>query len=118
MRCQPVVSYWPLFYPVRAFAHPHIMQHPEYRMSHDRVSAMPRIGDLVSNVVSLLVPNLGCPVRANYGSSTVDRPFREDLPLPTRPPYTAFIGNLAFDVTESEMAVFFGGQEVWRELLP
>lgn len=40
-----------------------------------------------------------------------DRPPREDLPLPTNPPYTAFIGNLAFDVTESEMATFFGGYE-------
>lgn len=40
-----------------------------------------------------------------------DRPPREDLPLPTSPPYTAFIGNLAFDVTESEMASFFSGYE-------
>ncbi|KAF9650182.1 RNA-binding domain-containing protein [Thelephora ganbajun] len=40
-----------------------------------------------------------------------DRPPREDLPLPTSPPYTAFIGNMAFEVTESEMATFFGGHE-------
>lgn len=80
-------------------------------MSHDRVSATPRIGDLVSNVVSPPVPISDAP-SVLITPPTVDRPFREDLPLPTRPPYTAFIGNLAFDVTESEMAVFFSGQEV------
>ncbi|KAK2463489.1 hypothetical protein APHAL10511_004575 [Amanita phalloides] len=39
----------------------------------------------------------------------VDRsgPPREDVPLPTRPPYTAFIGNLAFDLTEMELQNFF-----------
>jgi hypothetical protein len=34
-------------------------------------------------------------------------PPREDLPLPTRPPYTAFIGNLAFDLTELDLENFF-----------
>jgi hypothetical protein len=43
---------------------------------------------------------------------TADRPPREDLPLPTAPPYTAFVGNLAFDVTESEMSDFFGSSPV------
>ncbi|KAF8736570.1 hypothetical protein AX14_014310 [Amanita brunnescens Koide BX004] len=39
----------------------------------------------------------------------VDRPGppREDVPLPTRPPYTAFIGNLSFDLTETELQSFF-----------
>ncbi|KAF8326499.1 hypothetical protein F5887DRAFT_222096 [Amanita rubescens] len=39
----------------------------------------------------------------------VDRlgPPREDVPLPTRPPYTAFIGNLSFDLTEMELQSFF-----------
>ncbi|GLB40657.1 putative RNA recognition motif containing protein [Lyophyllum shimeji] len=32
---------------------------------------------------------------------------RDDVPLPTQPPYTAFIGNLAFDLTESELEDFF-----------
>jgi RNA recognition motif-containing protein len=27
--------------------------------------------------------------------------------MPTKPPYTAFIGNLAFDLTESELEQFF-----------
>ncbi|KIL67443.1 hypothetical protein M378DRAFT_73487, partial [Amanita muscaria Koide BX008] len=42
-------------------------------------------------------------------ASIVDRPGppREDLPLPTQPPYTAFIGNLAFDLTEVDLETFF-----------
>ncbi|KAH9941361.1 hypothetical protein B0H21DRAFT_753305 [Amylocystis lapponica] len=50
--------------------------------------------------------------RDDYMTSRPDRgPFREDLPLPTEPPYTAFIGNLAFDLTESELEDFFGGAQ-------
>ena len=40
-------------------------------------------------------------------------PPREDLPLPTQPPYTAFIGNLAFDLTEIDLEEFFTGQKVY-----
>ncbi|KAJ3513095.1 hypothetical protein NLJ89_g3135 [Agrocybe chaxingu] len=36
-------------------------------------------------------------------------PPREDVPLPSQPPYTAFVGNLAFDLTESELGQFFSG---------
>lgn len=39
-------------------------------------------------------------------------PPREDLPLPTQPPYTAFIGNLAFDLTEIDLEEFFAGHKV------
>ena len=39
-------------------------------------------------------------------------PSREDVPLPTQPPYTAFVGNLAFDLTESELEQFFNGIKV------
>ena len=39
-------------------------------------------------------------------------PPREDVPLPTQPPYTAFVGNLPFDLTESELGSFFGPHEV------
>ncbi|KIY68816.1 RNA-binding domain-containing protein [Cylindrobasidium torrendii FP15055 ss-10] len=48
--------------------------------------------------------------RDDFMSSRPDRqgfPPREDLPLPTGPPYTAFIGNLAFDLGESELDEFF-----------
>jgi len=43
-------------------------------------------------------------------SSRPDRappPPREEVPLPTAPPYTAFVGNLAFDMTEAELEEFF-----------
>jgi hypothetical protein len=43
-------------------------------------------------------------------------PPREDLPLPTQPPYTAFIGNLTFDLTEMELEEFFGSSKVRRSL--
>ncbi|KAI5121217.1 hypothetical protein M0805_007226 [Coniferiporia weirii] len=36
---------------------------------------------------------------------------REDVPLPTHPPFTAFIGNLAFDLTETELGAFFGSPD-------
>ncbi|KAF9516930.1 hypothetical protein BS47DRAFT_1371539 [Hydnum rufescens UP504] len=34
-------------------------------------------------------------------------PPREELPLPTKPPYIAFVGNLAFDIYEELIAEFF-----------
>ncbi|KAJ7039493.1 hypothetical protein C8F04DRAFT_1085469 [Mycena alexandri] len=51
--------------------------------------------------------------RDDFLSSRPDRmgPPREDLPLPTQPPYTAFIGNLAFDLTEQELEEFFGSSK-------
>ncbi|KAI0749892.1 hypothetical protein C8Q80DRAFT_1164522 [Daedaleopsis nitida] len=50
--------------------------------------------------------------RDDFLSSRMDRggPPREDLPLPTEPPFTAFVGNLTFDITESELEDFFGGK--------
>ncbi|KAN0093105.1 hypothetical protein V8E55_003889 [Tylopilus felleus] len=48
--------------------------------------------------------------RDDFSSSRPDRPFasvREEVPLPSQPPFTAFIGNLAFDITEDELANFF-----------
>lgn len=59
----------------------------------------------------------------SHTSSTADRqtglnPSREDIPIPTEPPYTAFVGNLAFDLTEDELEQFFSGIKVsWRSLL-
>lgn len=34
-------------------------------------------------------------------------PPREELPLPTRAPYTAFVGNLTFETTEGDLSAFF-----------
>ena len=42
--------------------------------------------------------------------SAADRaslPPREDVPLPTRPPFNAFVGNISFDVNESHLESFF-----------
>ncbi|KAJ7650594.1 hypothetical protein FB45DRAFT_986533 [Roridomyces roridus] len=52
--------------------------------------------------------------RDDFLSTRPDRvqgPPREDLPLPTQPPYTAFIGNLSFDLTESELQDFFASSK-------
>lgn len=43
-------------------------------------------------------------------------PPREELPMPTSPPYTAFLGNLAFDVGETEVESFFDGLKVRNPL--
>ncbi|KAF8802416.1 hypothetical protein BYT27DRAFT_7196601 [Phlegmacium glaucopus] len=50
--------------------------------------------------------------REDFLNSRPDRqsgPPREDIPIPTQPPYTAFVGNLAFDLTENELEQFFTG---------
>lgn len=39
-------------------------------------------------------------------------PPRADLPLPDKPPYTAFLGSLSFDVTEGDIADFFAPHKV------
>ncbi|PWN34128.1 RNA-binding domain-containing protein [Meira miltonrushii] len=44
---------------------------------------------------------------SGLGSERQSYPAREELPLPTQPPYTAFIGNLSFDVSEEDIASFF-----------
>lgn len=37
---------------------------------------------------------------------------RERLPLPTKPPYTAHLGNLSYDSTEGDIHDFFTGCDV------
>ena len=37
---------------------------------------------------------------------------RESLPMPTKPPYTAHLGNLSFDVTTSDIQDFFSACSV------
>lgn len=34
-------------------------------------------------------------------------PPREELPIPNAPPYTAFVGNLAFETDEDALKAFF-----------
>lgn len=38
--------------------------------------------------------------------------MREQLPLPTKPPYTVHLGNMSFDATEGDITDFFSGCEV------
>lgn len=51
------------------------------------------------------------PDRAERDRGSLERsggfPPREELPLPSAPPFTAYIGNLAFDLTEGEVSDFF-----------
>lgn len=52
---------------------------------------------------------------ANAPDRTFDRqayPPRDELPLPDKPPYTAFVGNLAFDVMDSDVEQFFAPANV------
>lgn len=44
----------------------------------------------------------------------LDRGFppRESLPLPSKPPFTAHLGNLSFDATEGDIQDFFSGCSV------
>lgn len=37
---------------------------------------------------------------------------RPDVPLPTEPPFTAFVGSMSFDSTESDVSAFFEGLPV------
>lgn len=48
-------------------------------------------------------------------SSRPDRPQiapREDLPLPSAPPYIAYIGNLSFDLIEDDLGQFFAPESL------
>lgn len=55
------------------------------------------------------------PDRAERGMDSRGPP-REELPLPTRPPYTAYIGNLDFATTEGDLSSFFGDDNVSVQL--
>nr|KMM72124.1 translation initiation factor eIF4B [Coccidioides posadasii RMSCC 3488] len=61
------------------------------------------------------------PERRTYGGPPTsfggfdhgDRGYaREELPLPTQPPYTAHIGNLSFDATQADISELFEACEV------
>lgn len=60
------------------------------------------VGNLIHTVLHALMPLLA------------DRGFamREELPLPSKPPYTAHLGNLSFDATEGDVQDFFAECEV------
>ncbi|KZT58100.1 hypothetical protein CALCODRAFT_482636 [Calocera cornea HHB12733] len=43
----------------------------------------------------------------DFGARESRFPPRDELPLPTKPPFTAFLGNLAYDLTEADVEEFF-----------
>ncbi|EEP79979.1 predicted protein [Uncinocarpus reesii 1704] len=51
---------------------------------------------------------------ASFGHERDERGYsiREELPLPTQPPYTAHIGNMSFDATQADIAELFASCEV------
>ena len=56
-----------------------------------------------------------CVLKIQRANGGLDRPRfaeREQLPLPTKPPYTAHLGNLTYDVSSAEIESFFKGCEV------
>jgi len=66
---------------------------------------------VLSVEVQFIQSTLGRP-NQSVAYCIVDRPQagysdRPDLPLPTKPPYTAHVGNLSFDANEGEISDFF-----------
>lgn len=47
------------------------------------------------------------PVRSSFSTLDSGFPPRQELPLPTQPPYIAFIGNLSFDIYEDAISEYF-----------
>ncbi|KDE07155.1 hypothetical protein MVLG_02559 [Microbotryum lychnidis-dioicae p1A1 Lamole] len=56
----------------------------------------------------------GMGASGGYGRSDRDdfRPQRAEVPFPTAPPYTAFVGNLTFETVDDDLRDFFAGAEV------
>ncbi|KAN0064965.1 Eukaryotic translation initiation factor 4B [Thecaphora frezii] len=79
-------------------------------ISAPRESSYRRGGDYLSSVPDRVD-------RDRMGPSSFERPERsypprEEVPLPTKPPFTAFIGNLSYDVTEGEIEDYFAPAKV------
>ncbi|BGP43917.1 Eukaryotic translation initiation factor 4B [Rhodotorula kratochvilovae] len=78
-------------------------------------SAGPAFGDSGALGGSHLTRNMGMrggpDGPGGFGASRYgdDRPQRAEVPIPTEPPYTAFVGNLSFETTEADLEDFFGG---------
>lgn len=52
--------------------------------------------------------------RGGPGGFDSDRPMRAEVPIPTEPPFTAFVGNLSFETREGDLENFFDGLGVRR----
>jgi RNA recognition motif-containing protein len=74
---------------------------------------------VVATTVTAATPGVGSicvqpDIRANKRpADDSDRfPARATVPVPDRPPFTAHVGNLSFDVTEGEISDFFASCDV------
>ncbi|KAJ1021514.1 hypothetical protein NDA13_005554 [Ustilago tritici] len=69
--------------------------------SAPRESSYRHGGDFLSGVPDRVDRDRG------FERSDRSYPPREELPLPDKPPFTAFVGNLSFDVMEADVQEFF-----------
>lgn len=69
--------------------------------SAPRDSSYRRGGDFLSSVPDRVDRDRG------FERPERSYPPREELPLPDKPPFTAFVGNLSFDVMETDVEDFF-----------
>lgn len=69
--------------------------------SAPRDSSYRRGGDFLSSVPDRVDRDRG------FERPERSYPPREELPLPDKPPFTAFVGNLSFDVMEADVEDFF-----------
>lgn len=60
-------------------------------------------------MAALSLPTLGL---TNFCASDRGYSVREQLPLPTKPPFTVHLGNMSFDATQGDIMDFFSGCDV------
>ncbi|CAO1634727.1 unnamed protein product [Parajaminaea phylloscopi] len=72
----------------------------------DRYGLARRGGDYLASVPDRAERDRMMADRGGLGGGFGGAP-RMDIPLPDKPPYTAFLGSLSYDVTEDELADFF-----------
>lgn len=46
------------------------------------------------------------------GDRDMDRPPRAELPIPDKPPFNAFVGNLSWEVSNADLEQFFGATHI------
>lgn len=57
---------------------------------------------------------LNCSERTDAGPTTSFEAYsrehrpRQQVPVPNHPPFTAYVGNLPFNITEEQLAEYFG----------
>ena len=87
----------------------------------DALSAVVLAEDLVptaaqveeASVCWVAILNVNALISSTGGSDRLGGyAVREELPLPSKPPYTAHLGNLSFDATEGDINDFFADCEV------